>query len=1766
MGEPLKAEAIVKHFACIVSPSIAATPFGQRQVFGTAAVTFAVTLMPAFRTYGNSAPLFLKRSTAMMPTGMTFKPSECLQNNPVEGSNATSHGHMGTIKFPNGGTVPGAINCGVLPGPNADCSAELEGLLEAIAERMAAEFKANPVKFFTQFKQASAMATANALGETAKGWWDTIKGVGGAIKDAAVASYDYVTTTSLSQMGADAAAAYDATVQWTSDAIEYVAEGIDALSELSLEDVKQIFKEWLREVLGELGCDLRDALAQMATDPRPMAEQLGEIDGMATAFALETAGAILADTFVTKGAMSAASKIGRFAGKVGPKLGGLVNKFKNRISLRRAGKIPDHPSKTPDLPDAKKPPPKVEPEKPHDKDAVKKDADGEGMPNCLLCPGKAKPVNTIYGSKLLDGDDDLDFVIDGLLPLRWQRTYASSNATVGWLGQGWSLPIALHLDMESDAVVFVEAQGRRIRFPHIPIGGEFFSYYELITLRRTERNQYEVVNGNGQRFVFALSPKDFSGLADAQAREARQAQQFAQALRQASTSPDSVDADALELSAHNNQPPQADRLVLLGCIDANNNWIRIHYAADGLPQVVDASAGRRIGLVFAPAASDSSAQRLQRVLELLGNPGPDGVFASSRKLVDYRYSEAGDLVAVVDSDDAVVRTFAWQNHIMVEHAQPGGVVSQYDWDQLNPRGRVLQNRVSNGEFFVFRYDESNGRNSVTDATGRTTIYHYDSKNYLTGITDPAGGETRMVRDVYGNLLEQIDPLGRSTRYGYDSRKNLVSVTRVDGSGFRLAYEENSRRLVSVTDPLDRTLNYRYDARGNLVEVTDTAGSVSTFKRDERGLAVVVTDPRGGNSLLSYDRAGRMLERRDCLGQPTRMEYDDHGNLLRVTDALDHVTHYRYEHRNRRDRLCAITHPDGAVERIAYDNLGRVIAYQDPLGQAVRYQLDADGRPLQRQNALGHLLRYQYDVHGRLQVLTNENGAVYRYAWDELDRLVAELGFDGRRQDYAYDAAGQMTESVDGVPSGASWMAREAAGVLRTHFQRDALGRLLEKFSSKPDDAGVPVVSRTRFRYDAAGQIVEARNRHARVELSYTQTGQLARETTHSHGGNVTTVSYEYDGMGNRLATVLPDGRRLQAHVYGSGHVDRIELDGEIVCEFERDRLNRETVRTQGALRSHYDRDAMGRLLLSQVKPQFEATSGEQAAAPWLSGAQLAREYRYDSAGRLTGMADARKGGSHYAYDAADRLVGLRSAERIERFVFDPASNLLDTGTADQSEVLAARREWTDSEWQEFVAQHIASANFNPLLKPEDAAGDPSQWGQAKPNRLLVYQEHRYRYDRWGNCIEKRSGAHEVRKLLWDAEHQLEAAEVVRVVRGVVTSERWTYDTDPFGRRIAKRRLTLSANVQPAAASSPRDTTHFTWDGNRLLQERSGERTAVYLYEPDTFTPLAMIRSEGKARARDDELALPLEMRSLKDRYPEQWAAVEQRRRKLARKLGQVDESAKKGPDAEIFYFHTDHLGTPRELTDAQGQLAWAASYRAWGRVESLETPPQRVRQRIGNTVTESWEERAEPVVQNLRFAGQYFDDETALHYNRFRYYDPDIGRYVSQDPIALLGGSNAYLYAPNPTGWIDPLGLCKQCGLPCSNGTDGEARAIENLRDSGKFKNIWQIQNRSGHGVDIIAERWNGNLVAYEVKTAVSTPGPKSLSVPQQGGATYVNDRLSRAAGANNGWQHMAGTSTQTTAADIQKKLNAGTPLSGGKLDIDCLGGKVNGMRHSKWF
>ena len=108
------------------------------------------------------------------------------------------------------------------------------------------------------------------------------------------------------------------------------------------------------------------------------------------------------------------------------------------------------------------------------------------------------------------------------------------------------------------------------------------------------------------------------------------------------------------------------------------------------------------------------------------------------------------------------------------------------------------------------------------------------------------------------------------------------------------------------------------------------------------------------------------------------------------------------------------------------------------------------------------------------------------------------------------------------------------------------------------------------------------------------------------------------------------------------------------------------------------------------------------------------------------------------------------------------------------------------------------------------------------------------------------------------------------------------------------------------------------------------------------------------------------------------------------------------PEGGIYYFINDHLGTPQKIMDQSGAVVWSGDYKPFGSVNAGVAD-------FGNS---------------FRFPGQYYDTEAGLHYNWHRFYDPKLGRYLTPDPIGLVGGINPYVYLQsNPINSVDPYGL-----------------------------------------------------------------------------------------------------------------------------------------------
>ena len=624
--------------------------------------------------------------------------------------------------------------------------------------------------------------------------------------------------------------------------------------------------------------------------------------------------------------------------------------------------------------------------------------------------------------------------------------------------------------------------------------------------------------------------------------------------------------------------------------------------------------------------------------------------------------------------------------------------------------------------------------------------------------------------------------------------------------------------------------------------------------------------------------------------------------------------------------------------VKHDTLDQLVCFTDCTGETTRFGYTEYGDLETVTNALGHTFAYAYDKARRLTVLTNENGETYRLDYDQTDNLIQETGWDGKITAYGYDAAGQLVQQTEYGQSTDQGRLKDRPETWHIHhFKRNILGQLIEKQSRKVSgrngqskDEGI---SRTRFEYDPiTGNLTKARNHHSSVELAYDELDRLIGETT-VHNGQSATVGYQYDPLGNRIRTILPDGRHIDYLYYGSGHLHQISLDGEVVSDIERDKLHREIQRTQGSISSLYDYDPMGRL--KSQRTVWSGTQTPRGKQNPLAGGAVNRRYAYDKAGNLIQSADQRSGVLNYVYDKIGRIQEARNSQtgRSETFAFDPAHNILDIPTSTPSPVGEGKATAPISDDPQTQGRLKSPANPNPV----------------SGNRLKEYNGIEYTYDALGNLIYRQLPDGENQYYQYDLENQLVRAEIKKPAGN---TEIWTYAYDPFGRRLSKER-----QDKLAWTSTEPKRTHFVWDGSRLLQEYTYKGSYTYIYtDQDSYEPLAQV-----FRSNQDEAQY-------------------------------------------LAYFHNDQIGIPKEMTDIHGNLLWYGEYTAWGRLK-----------KDGRVYKNAH--------QPFRLQNQYFDEETGLHYNLMRYYEPEAGRFVNQDPIGLWGGENLYSFAPNAQGWVDWLGL-----------------------------------------------------------------------------------------------------------------------------------------------
>ncbi|GKT01697.1 PAAR/RHS domain-containing protein [Acidovorax sp. SUPP3434] len=1221
--------------------------------------------------------------------------------------------------------------------------------------------------------------------------------------------------------------------------------------------------------------------------------------------------------------------------------------------------------------------------------------------NCLLKAAQAagsaamtlpailgNPVHIATGAKLLSGGNDLDFVLPGVLPIVWQRTYNSLDLrTQGPFGQGWSTPycVQLHLGINAQGeptVTYFDMDGRDVTFAAPAHGEGHFSVAEGFGVFRSEGGDYFAVTGDGQYQWFG-APED-----------------------------------AVPGGTRGQGVLQLRRIE-----DRNGNFHALRYDADyRLTHVAD-STGRLLEFEYAEAS-----RRLRQIVLRIGSEDE-----TPEVLVRYQHhQDAGhsQLAQVIDRNGEVVRRFAYDQGHMISHRLPTGLVCHYAWERFDaalgerkgPHLRVVQHWTDDGERYQFAYDLAKQTTGVTDAQGRTQHWTWNADHEIVSYTDTLGRVWTQAWSDTKQLLQHTDPLGRTTTWTYDDAGNVTAETDPLGRIQRMRWTPAPACLLqSSIDAAGAAWKYRYDDYGNLLGETDPLGQQTTYANDERGLPLVITDAHGGRKRLAWDARGLLTAYTDCSGKTTRFTYDRRGHPLTEADALGQST--RTEH-DAKGRLLRITRPDGSSYQYQYNAAGQCVIATDAMGHGTSYSYNARGQLIGRTRTVGSQhsnIQLGYDAAHRLAVLINENRQAYQFAYDAADRLVSETRIDGTRQVLERDAAGQVVGVTEyPMPGGGDEVPGHAPiQPVRTRLVRDAGGQLVKKtVASLSAETEQPEVQmQTAYTYSPTGELMQAEEKTAEGQLlsrhawQYDKAGQLLQETAvhpvvpgapHS-----STVRYQYDALGNRIATVLPDGRTINHLHYGSGHLHQINLDGAVVADFERDDLHREVLRTQGRLASRFAYDGAGRRSAAWVRPamlrvgngtgQWSPQSAEWNARLQQPGLDdtLLKRYDYDRNGELHSLHHSRNGQTRYLYDASGRVTSAQHTghpQLNESFHFDPAGNRIN---ALEAGALATQGR-----------------------------------GWVRDNRVKVLEDKRYDYDGFGRLIRKRIGSHTEQHFRYDAQHRMTHAAVVRAGgNGEPVRQVFCYHYDALGRRIAK--------------SDDFGTTLFTWEGMRLLQERRGEHCSTYLYEPDSYSPLARIDGQGAiephpaaqhafgANAKEGKAqSVPTTNPDWEDRFNVVAANDANEGGKSHSQIPEPSFSRNAAvPNAQVYYFHNQPNGLPEELSDNRGNLVWRAQYKTWG---SAVSESWQAFDDVGRPMGQAVAGGQAVAPQNLRMQGQYLDRETGLHYNTFRYYEPEVGAFTTPDPIGLAGGMNLHQYAPNPIAWVDPWGLAPNTKAPIS--------------------------------------------------------------------------------------------------------------------------------------
>ncbi|EKB36456.1 RHS domain-containing protein [Acinetobacter baumannii] len=979
------------------------------------------------------------------------------------------------------------------------------------------------------------------------------------------------------------------------------------------------------------------------------------------------------------------------------------------------------------------------------------------------------------------------------------------------------------------------------------------------------------------------------------------------------------------------------------------------------------------------------------------------------------------------------------------------------------------------------------------------------------LDDNAEPLARYDYDTQGNLIKAIDQNGHTRTYEYNYFHQLTRYTDRTGRGQNIRYESTDAkakaieewaddgsfhtklkwhprlRQVAVYDAYDVPTYYYFDLNGFTYRTRLADGRESWYSRDgkkritrqidfegretqqeynDQDQLVKIVQPNGGVIRFAYDEQDNLVEIKDPEGSIWKREYDENGNLNKEINPLGHITQYKY---NNDNQLVEVIDAKGGVKKIQYNELGQMISYTDCSGKSSTWEYDEDGVLTAEQTANNKVVQYFYSTKGRdkgqLQSIIYPDGLKEYFEHDEEGRLLKHTDTKGLVTEYKYNQVGLLEQRIDANRHSVAYQWDKQGRIQKLINQNQAeylfgynpYGYLIREQAFDGEEK--------HYSYNENGRLFKIRQPNILTEFDYYADGQIASKSfTHLHTGQKQTEQFDYN-LNSQLSRASNEVSQIDFYRNALGQLVREHQHYKIpelkpltaVLHYEYDELGNliKTIRPDGHTLNHlvYGSGHIYAIgLNNQEVASFQRDDLHRETTRLLANG-LIQTKQYNDVGLLS---------SQFIQPEQETQDYLQY-QAHRKYHYD--KNYLLSQVEDSR--LGKLNYQYDPIGRLIAAQSLhktESFNFDPAgnLIDSDSVVSPAQ---IKNNLIKGYKGKHYQYDAQGNVTEIIQAGKNL-KLTWDNQNRLIRSDN----NGLVTE----YGYDVFGRRLYKK--------------TTNELTLFGWDGDLMIWEsfKSAQTnyTKHYIYEPDSFVPLLQTGYKDFIQLIETPDYQEYQTKPYSIYKDPVWNST----------------TRKKRADLEqITFYHCDQVGTPQTMTNIRGECVWEILQDTWGAVSQIKALNQ-----------------DNPFEQNnLRFQGQYYDQETELHYNRYRYYEPHSARYVSKDPIGLEGGMNTSSYVSDPNQWIDPKGLNsfnygEMFGIPASAQSGLAYQGQRNYECYAETGELCKIKvpplfdyvacsgGGLGIGVGFVKNQWTGEYYISGSKDSLLIPVAKSVAQNKQ--------------------------------------------------------------------